>query len=470
MSRRPWVSPSLMSVLVLMVGGSRDIAAQEAPRPANPAKRTASVPRPDSIVLNAIRANPVTAPYLIRTTWRKGAVELSGIVGTKQVHDVAVRLAIDLGIPFRDNLVIDTAAAQIIAGANTAAAIPAASAMAQEFTSSPYIYPPPLMGRVDDPFFGFTPPLLSFPPWWQRRVESRPMVKPRTVQDAGSPANKVATSSHAAGPNNAPADARWKPFEVDPVKGQVEVTVDAAGQVFLRGVVASEEVARAIEDEARSVPGVTRVESQFQVQPRRVDTDTPAPPAPQPVPGSPAPNPDRGPKAATPAAVQSQPRPTAIIKAVALDSEPLSRRVVGAIEQSPEAGDLAVKVRSNDGVVTLSGQVPTAFEAMIVYRTTQKTPGVRDIVDRLEFVVPDEDHTNPLLRKGRPEDIEPYLASQIRRHVAELARLDRVQVQGDVIELRGTLLRAEDQNRVLAILRSIPVLQGFQLDPVFAAN
>jgi hypothetical protein len=43
-------------------------------------------------------------------------------------------------------------------------------------------------------------------------------------------------------------------------------------------------------------------------------------------------------------------------------------------------------------------------------------------------------------------------------------------VQGDVIDLRGTLLHAEDQNRVRAILRSIPVLQGFQLEPVFTAN
>jgi len=467
MSRRSSVSPSLLSALVLMVGGSRDIPAQQIPRPADPAKAAASIPRPESIVLNAIRANPVTAPYFIRTTWRKGAVELSGRVGTKQVHDVAVRLAIDVGIPFRDNLVIDTGAAHAVAGSD-AMATPAAAAIAQGYSSSPYIYPPPLFARMDDPFFGFSPPLISFPPWWQRRVESPRTVEPRKVQGDVTPAR--AATSNAAGPSNAPADARWKPFEVDPVKGQVEVTVDAAGQVFLRGVVASEEVGLEIENEARSVPGVTRVESQFQVQPRRVDADTPAPPSPQPVPGPPVPNSDRGPSSETPTVVQAHPRPAAIIKAVAQDSEPLSRRVVGAIEQRLEAADLPVKVRSNDGVVTLSGHVPTAYEAMIVYRTAQKTPGVRDIVDRLEFVVPDEDHTNPLLKKGRPEDIEPYLASQIRRHVAELARLDRVQVQGDVLELRGTLLHAPDQNRVLAILRSIPVLQGFQLEPVFTAN
>ena len=28
------------------------------------------------------------------------------------------------------------------------------------------------MGRLDDPFFGFVPPLVSFPPWWRRRMQS----------------------------------------------------------------------------------------------------------------------------------------------------------------------------------------------------------------------------------------------------------------------------------------------------------
>ncbi len=306
----------------------------------NPPREAASVPRPESIVLNAIRANPVTAPYFIRTTWRKGAVELSGVVGTKQVHDVAVRLAIDCGIPFKDNLVIDTGAAHLVAGADMVAT-PAASAMAQSFSSSPYIYPPPLFGKLDDPFFGFSPPLVSFPPWWQRRVESGPMVKPRGIQDETGPPK--AATSNTAGANNPPGDGRWKPFEIDPVKGHVEVTVDAAGQVFLRGVVASEEVGREIEEQARSVPGVTRVESDFQVQPRRAEADTPSPPAPEPVSGPSAPNPNRGPATATPGAAQPHPKPSAM-KPAAQDSGPLSSRVAGAIEQRPETADLPVKV------------------------------------------------------------------------------------------------------------------------------
>jgi hypothetical protein len=67
--------------------------------------------RPESIVLNAIRAKPLTAPYPINATWRDGAVVLSGRVGTTQIHDAAIRTAIDLGYPIRNDLVIDTAEA-----------------------------------------------------------------------------------------------------------------------------------------------------------------------------------------------------------------------------------------------------------------------------------------------------------------------------------------------------------------------
>ena len=104
----------------------------------------------------------------------------------------------------------------------------------------------------------------------------------------------------------------------------------------------------------------------------------------------------------------------------------------------------------------------------MVYRAVQQTPGVHEIVDRLEFTVPDEDHANPLLQKGRPDDIEPYLASQIRRHVGDLAHIDRVQANGDLLELRGTIANAADEERLLAILRSIPVLHGFRLETKFS--
>ena len=69
--------------------------------------------------------------------------------------------------------------------------------------------------------------------------------------------------------------AGWQPFEVAPVKGQVEITVDASGQVFLRGVATSEEAAREIEAAARSVPGVSHVDSQLKVMARRGGDENP---------------------------------------------------------------------------------------------------------------------------------------------------------------------------------------------------
>ena len=308
------------------------------------------------------------------------------------------------------------------------------------------MYPPPLFGWLDDPFFGYVPPLISYPPWWSRGNQTGSTMAPRQGPGAGRAPSAPGGAS----------DAGWRPLEVDPVKGQVDISVDMAGQVFLRGSVVSEQAAREIIDAARSVPGVSGVYSELQVVPRP-DPDQPPPP---PVPAMPArawsgrPRPRGDLPRRQPSCRRGQsPRPLR----PALDSQALTGRVVGSLERRPTVAGLPVKVRSTDGVVTLSGQVPSAYEAMIVYRAAQQTPGVREIIDRLEFTVPDEDQPNPLLQKGRPEDIEPYLASQIRRHVGDLAHIDRVQARGNVLEIHGTIQNAGDRDRLLAILRSIPV-------------
>ena len=460
------ILPAPLAVTALFLGavGLPSALAQETRRPAATGQAT-EAPRAELQVLAALRAHPVTAPYPISVTWNRRAVVLSGRVGTKAVHDVAVQLAIASGSPIRDDLVIDTGLAVVGSGPGLG-------------VSSPYIYPPPLMGRMDDPFFGFVPPLVSFPPWWRRPVERQPMQRPGPVGDpngfAGAPASAV-----GRGPNGQSAPpGGWQPFDVAPVKGQVEVTVDASGQVFLRGVVTSEEAGREIEEAARSVPGVSRVESQFQVLPRHAGGENPPPRPGDPVeprraPAGDAPPP---PEPAVPADALEGPPAKARAKPAAtgpsgLDKGSLTRRVVTAIARRPVAAELPVAVRSSDaGSVTLSGRVPTAYEAMVVYRAAQQTPGVREVIDRLEFTVPDEDHPNPLVGRGRPEDLEPFLQSQIRRHVGDLAHIDRIQAQGDIIDIRGTLGEGQDRERLLAILRSIPVLRGFRLETQLSAE
>jgi osmotically-inducible protein OsmY len=468
---------SIVTALLAAISGVVELGAQDPPRPpksggaqsarsAAPAQEAKNSPRPDLMVAIALRSNPITAPYGIGVAWQKGAVVLSGRVGTKQVHDAAVRMAIDIGVPFRDNLMIDTGLAHLAAQGPTLAAGANPAVLQSTLTSSsPYVYPPPLMGRVDDPFFGFVPPLVSFPPWWSRRAQADAMVRPRPVDDNAErrPAGPAsATRGNTAGRN-------WQPLETDPVKGQVEVSVDVLGQVFLRGSVASEQVAREIIEAARSVPGVTRVDSELSVVPRRVDSEeAPPPPPPRPMVDPAVPR-AAVPRPAEREATSPRGKPPATAPA-ALDSQKLTQRVVSAIERRPQSAELPVKVRSTGGTVTLSGKVPTTYEAMLVYRAVQQTPGVADIVDRLEFTVPDENNTNPLVQKGRPEDVEPYLAAQIRRHIGDLAHIDRVEARGDHLILRGTLQSADERDRLIAILRSIPVLHGFQIQPEFTSE
>ena len=462
------------AILILGTSGISAAKGQGVAVPARPGPQAAAVSR-ELQVLTALRSHPLTAGYPIMATWSKGAVVLSGGVGTKEAHDVAVRLAIATGVPFRDNLVIDTGLAH--ATAIGAGGTMGMSGFATLGASSPYIYPPPLMGRLDDPFFGFVPPLVSFPPWWRQRFGGPAM--PRPGQAAANFAPGAAGRQGGPGQSgaNAPA-AGWQPLDVAPVKGQVEVTVDASGQVFLRGVVASEAAGREIEEAARSVPGVSRVDVQFQVMPRRGDDDNPPPrdgdlveprrapaenPPPPPEPMFQPEEPERQPAAVRPKAAA----PTA---PAGLDKTDLTRRIVSALSRRQPVAILPVKVRSVDGSVTLTGRVPTAYEAMIAFRATQQTPGVNEVIDRLEFTVPDEDHPNPLLQKGRPEDLQPYLASQIRRHIGDLAHIDRVETHGDVVDIRGTLGDGQDRDRLLAILRSIPVLHGFRIEAELTAE
>ena len=74
------------------------------------------------------------------------------------------------------------------------------------------------------------------------------------------------------------------------------------------------------------------------------------------------------------------------------------------------------------------------------------------------------------VEKGRPEDVEPYLAAQIRRQVGDIAHIDAVRARGDALEVRGTLGREEDRGRLDAILRSMPLLRGFKVESSFGSD
>ena len=89
---------------------------------------------------------------------------------------------------------------------------------------------------------------------------------------------------------------------------------------------------------------------------------------------------------------------------------------------------------------------------------------VREIVDLLHFPLPEEGGPNPLVRNGRPDDIEPYLLVQLKNNLGDLANVDKVSVVGDNLTIQGTLASEGDRERFFSILRTMPLLRGFKVN------
>ena len=204
-------------------------AAWAGPAPAQPsgtapapprAPAPAAAPAPPSLaILQALREHPVTAPYRFAVTSRGGQTVLSGRVGTKTAHDAAIRTLTALGYFVRDDLVIDTAEAYRAATPVGVGLTPVGVAFAPP-NGLPYVYPPPIMGRIDEPFYGFEPPTVSYPPWWGA-VAAREPLNLAALNAADDPAAMT------------PAD----PNAAATPPGTVEMTLDPRGVAVLRGTV-----------------------------------------------------------------------------------------------------------------------------------------------------------------------------------------------------------------------------------------
>ncbi|GAC1452325.1 MAG: hypothetical protein NVSMB9_37270 [Isosphaeraceae bacterium] len=418
---------------------------------------------PELRILEALRTHPATAPYrfVVRSTGQQFA--LSGRVGTKAVHDAAIRLVIDLGYPVRDDLTIDTRV--VYRGQQGPLAYnPGAPGVIGPSRVYPYVYPPPLFGRLDEPFLGFEPPLVSYPPWWGAAAGREPLY--------GLPQNSI-DPSNAVNPPVSSAPTTDPAATVNKVAAPtVEMSLDARGVAVLRGWVSSLADRATIGQTVAETPGITEVVNLLEV---RLDSaaspgsDRPPPPP------TPAIRPRSGNTRMPPPPRGSSPEPRAgqapsQATTIRVDSDELTRRVGESFARRPALASAPISVTSRDGIVTLSGRLPSAYEAMLAFRAASQTPGVREVIDRIEFLIPDGDVKNPLSEKGRPEDVEPYLLSQIRRQVGDVAHVDQVRFQGDTLEIRGTVTRVEDVPRIEATLRSIPLLRGLRLEPTFVSE
>ena len=506
-------------------------------------------------LLQTLRANPATAPFPFATEARGSKIILFGRVNAKIVHDVAIRTAIDMGVPVEDGITIDTAFRPGVGvvrgpgfgpvpgpgpvtggnlgfggppsfgnaglfpgyrgggygtngyGANAAGGgVPPVLAFpsAGSYGGAPSLLPPPLFGRYDDPFYGIDPPDVVYPPWWgalsAQRSQANAAFDSALGAVNGLPNNAQAPNALVSGPypvqagnpvaitdgqgaliNPGRDDPNSTNTDIGPIPdGTVDMEVDNAGVATIRGGIPSEAEKIAVGQRIAGMPGVTQVVNLLTIKPSLAKqnvapAETP-PPFPTPVESSAPANANPVPTLApapnvNPVPIISQPtQPTLAPKPVSIAIDPTSDhgmtdRATKALGDRSATIGSSVKVKVREGEAYLSGKVASVYEAMLTYRTVQQLPGIRSVDDRLEFPVPDgSPGGNPLLERGRPDDVEPYLEAQLRRQVGNLAHIDRVRVQAESLDVRGTLSREEDRDRFDAILRSMPILRGYQVN------
>ncbi|CAN5915738.1 hypothetical protein BH23PLA1_BH23PLA1_23880 [soil metagenome] len=495
------------------------------PAPARTQSPEPSRPGPEAILAQAIATHPATAMYPVSTTVEGGRVVFRGVVGTKLAYDAVINMAIASGLPFRDHLVIDTAAAHVAAEAAMAFGPAGGPAFAgapliasatgpvpypptygqfspQPGVIPPYVYPQPLFGRLDEPFYGFEPPLISYPPWWgamsARRLgemarDEAAAEAARSAGDFGMPGARI--PGVAGDGVGLPGDGRigvgvpgeggisfdnpsTNPTTNSVLPDTIELTIDGRGVATLRGTVPTLSDRIAIGQYLAREPGISQVINLLDVVP----ADSPVPSVPEGngniVRPPPPPPPDPGPVPARPPALippneqegpdqdpNPDPDPDQAAKPVESGVPATGDRLAEALALRPELEGLTIQATLQNGVATLSGEVPTALEAMLAYLAVEQVEGVEEIIDRLRFTVPDGQGQNPLLGTETPEKVEAYLLAQLRRQLGDQARVDRVRILGHRLEVLGALPRSEDRARVEAVLRSIPLLRGFELAP-----
>lgn len=538
----------------------------------------------------ALAYNPATAAAAIQIEPKDGKLLLKGRVGTKFIHDIVVRTAIDSGFPIGDDLTIDTnevyrtgfgpppggmnatpgyspipspsmqyrppagrtppnaqpggfAPPQGPAQAagfqsqgvapqrrgQAQASVPQASSVQPQgpvgvpqgqgppyggmaprpgpgfnpqagvgfaapsiMGMNNYVYPPPLFGGYDDPFYGMEPPPISYPPWWygmsRHRLadaagfnqpppdmgpalgyEGRPIGAGGAIDtlDPAAAAARGGPQGNGGGPaaeNPAPAQAA----DGSQTAGDtVELIIDPEGVGVLQGTVPTLADKVAIGQKVVNELGVSRVINMLNVRQVSVPDDQngekPAADQPPPPP-SPAEKPNGGDDRA--AAVDQPAAKPAVVEPAKTRADRIRR----AIAKRGELSDARVEVSEQDGVATIAGTAPSAYEAMLIYRLVQTTPGVRTVIDRLIFPAPEDDAPNPLVSKGRPEEVEAYLLDRIGRELGDLAHVGRVRLLGDHLSVSGRLVDSSDKKRVAATIRSMPLLKGIQVDPAFVAD
>lgn len=381
----------------LVILGILGAAASSAQAGRNDGSKTADLdPRRVERLRVRIESDPELAGEPVRVAVSEGRAVLKGRTRSIATHERIVRLAIESGAPFRDELVIDTRLGGLIPGRMP----PPVGFGLPAFPEYPSLFDPitpaggPWVARFgpgwNDPWqvWAFNMPDMVFPPDWERRVAGR--------------------------------DRFRDPEEETPAPPRAAEQPEPAGN-----------------DPENDAEGL------------------PAPPRPDPE--------------LDPAFRDRNDRPD---RGGAGRLNPLSGRVGDALAEVRGAGAIDFAVNEERGLVTLSGSAPDLETAIAARAKAAAVPGVAEVRNRVLTPMPPRDRPNPLpdLAAADREAVAEYVLELARRHVGDAASIDRVEFRGRTLVVEGKVDRAETIPRVEATLRSVPILNGLTILPVFAAR
>lgn len=77
----------------------------------------------------------------------------------------------------------------------------------------------------------------------------------------------------------------------------------------------------------------------------------------------------------------------AVVPGMSMSDKDLAREVIAKLERNTLVDADQIEVRTDDGIVTLSGKVSTRTQRQAAVEATSRTLGVREVRDRIDFVM-----------------------------------------------------------------------------------
>ncbi len=136
----------------------------------------------------------------------------------------------------------------------------------------------------------------------------------------------------------------------------------------------------------------------------------------------------------------------------------LTAKVKTALALSKSASAFDIKVVSDEGVVTLSGALPSSDDKEAVLEVARGTDGVLNVVDRIE-VDPSAARLSDdaeLAKRLADLKVESAVYERLLASEALDARRVRVTVQGGVVRLMGSVPDPSQKERVRELVESVP--------------